>query len=117
MQLTIKQINEQIRGHVNRGTISDGYHTFDDLYQQRMVLFSTICSLKPDLAWKSWKHEDGTMFQDYFICGITTPEGEYTYHYHKVHWDEFQVRELPHSPRHDGHTSDDVRRLYSLLED
>ena len=49
------------------------------------------------------------------IVGINTPEGYFTYHYHLNHWDKFQVRELPNAPAWDGHTSDDILRLYSLL--
>ena len=61
---------------------SDGCHTFEELYEHRMALFSVICNTYKDKAWKSKLHDDGTMFKDYFIVGITTEEGEYTYHYH-----------------------------------
>lgn len=98
------------------GQISDGYHTFDELYYHRMVLFSVICKTYQENAWKSWKHDDGTMFDDYFIVGITTPKGEYTYHYHKDHWNIFDVKELELAPKWDGHNPSDIIRLYSLLK-
>ena len=50
--------------------ISDGSHTFDELYYHRMVLFSVICNTYKNRAWKSWKHNDGTMYEDYFIVNI-----------------------------------------------
>lgn len=96
--------------------VSDGYHTFKDLYHQRMMLFSVICDNYKDKAWKSWKHHSGDMFEDYFIVGIDTPEGQYTYHYHKDWWDTFDVKELENAPEWDGHEAKDVIRLFSLID-
>jgi len=97
------------------GETSDGFHTFNELYYQRMVLFITICNQNLDIAWKSKFHDDGTMFDNYFICGLTTPEGEYTYHYHMENWEHFKkVKELPNAPAFDGHTEKDVVRLFSI---
>lgn len=97
------------------GEISDGYHTFNELYYHRMILFSVICETYKHKAWKSWKHHDGTMYNDYFIVGIDTVEGQYTYHYHKKYWSLFDVDELPKAPKYDGHKPEDVTRLFSLL--
>jgi hypothetical protein len=97
--------------------ISDGHHTFHELYHHRAVLFSVICSVFRDKAWKSWKHADGTMFDDFFIVGVTTPEGNYTYHYKKDCWDMFAVKELEFAPEWDGHQPKDVGRLLSLAAD
>ena len=99
----------------NTGKISDGYHTFDELYHHRMVLFSIICNQNKERAWKSWKHADGTMFEGYFVVGITTPKGDYTYHYNKDHWDRFNVKELLNAPEWDGHKQEDIERLLSLI--
>ena len=100
---------------VDTGEISDGYHTFNELYYHRMILFSLICKMFAAQAWKSWLHADGTMFDDYFIVGITTPEGNYTYHYHKQYWDMFQVPVLDKAPEWDGHKPEDITRLLGLL--
>ncbi|MCA1183481.1 hypothetical protein MH050_08335 [Bacillus licheniformis] len=96
------------------GKISDGYHTFDELYHHRMILFSVICNQNKKEAWKSWKHDDGSMFDNYFIVGIHTPQGHYTYHYHKDHWDLFDVKELELAPKWDGHKPEDITRLLTL---
>lgn len=98
------------------GQISDGSHTFDELYYHRMVLFSVICNTYKNRAWKSWKHDDGTMYDDYFIVGIDTEEGQYTYHYHKDNWDMFEVKELEYAPVWDGHKPKDITRLLTLLD-
>ena len=41
------------------GDLSDGFHTFNQLYHQRAVLFATIVNQNTDKSWKSLKHEDG----------------------------------------------------------
>ena len=35
------------------GDVSDGYHTFNELYHHRAVLFSVICNVFSEKAWKS----------------------------------------------------------------
>lgn len=68
-------------------------------------------------VWRSFLHEDGTMFDDYFIIGFTTQEGTFSYHYHKDYWDMFDgVREVAKAPAYDGHTEDDIMRLTLLLD-
>lgn len=97
------------------GNTSDGYHTFNELYLHRMVLFSIICNQNKDVSWKSELHFEGDMFEDYFIVGINTPEGNYTYHYSMEYWDQFDVKVLDRAPKWDGHKPEDITRLYSLL--
>ena len=87
------------------GDTSDGYHTFNELYHHRAVLFSVIVKAFPDKAWKSKQHNDGTMYDGMFIVGIDTPEGQATYHYDiDPYWDMFECRELERAPEWDGHT-------------
>ena len=87
------------------GETSDGYHTFNELYHHRAVLFSVIVKAFPDKAWKSKQHNDGTMYDGMFIVGIDTPEGQATYHYDiDPYWDMFKCRELSRAPEWDGHT-------------
>ena len=98
------------------GDTSDGYHTFNELYHHRAVLFSVICNERPDIAWKSKKHHDGTMYDGMFIVGIDTPEGQATYHYDiEPYWSMFRVKELEQAPEWDGHTPDEaIRRIGTL---
>lgn len=98
------------------GEVSDGDHTFNELYMHRTTLFNIILCQNKDKAWKSKLHDDGTMFDNYFIAGVTTPDGEYTYHQHMDYWDKFDVEERERAPEWDGHKPDDITRLYSLLK-
>lgn len=87
------------------GETSDGYHTFNELYHHRAILFSIIVKAFPDKAWKSKQHNDGTMYDGMFIVGIDTPEGQATYHYDiDPYWDMFKCQELARAPKWDGHT-------------
>lgn len=100
------------------GETSDGYHTFNELYHHRAVLFSVICNDRPNVSWKSKLHHDGTMFDGMFIVGIQTPEGQATYHYDiDPYWDMFRVPELPQAPEWDGHTSEQaIERIGRLTQ-
>jgi hypothetical protein len=95
--------------------ISDGYHTFADLYEQRLILSAALAKNNPH-AWKSKRHEDGSVpfGGGWFIMGFDTDEGCYTYHYELNDWDLFQCKELDKGKPWDGHTSKDVSRLLSI---
>lgn len=101
----------------NIGDFSDGYHTFNELYHHRAILFSIICKMFPDQAWKSKLHDTGDMFDGMFIVGINTPTGPATYHYDiDPYWDMFDVQELPRAPKWDGHTPEEaIKRISTLL--
>jgi len=99
------------------GELSDGFHTFNGLYEQRMILFAALVKAYKDKAWKSYRHEDGEYCfgGGWFIVGIDTPEGSYTYHYENKYWDMFDCIDLPRAPHWDGHTEADAEtRLMSL---
>ena len=80
------------------GDTSDGYHTFNELYHHRAVLFSVIVKAFPGMAWKAKHHYDGTMYDGMFIVGIETPDGQASYHYDiNPYWDMFQCKELEYA--------------------
>ena len=95
--------------------ISDGYHTFADLYEQRLILSAALAKNNPH-AWKSKRHEDGSVpfGGGWFIMGFDTDHGCYTYHYELKDWVLFHCKELEKGKPWDGHTSKDVRRLLSI---
>lgn len=101
------------------GDVSDGFHTFNSLYKQRMILFAALVKAYRDKAWKSYRHEDGEYCfgGGWFVVGIDTPEGSYTYHYEKKYWDMFDCADLPRAKHWDGHTEADAEtRLLSLAQ-
>lgn len=122
----IDEINEEILkskhlGEISTKEVSDGHHTFGDLYRHRIILFCTLCNLIPEHSFKSRKHfdeENDPMFPDSFIAGIHTPKGIATYHIKLKYWDLFQVPELDRAPKYDSYSSEDViDRILSLSGD
>lgn len=107
-QFVNKLIDDFKKEHGNNFTdkISDGYHTFEELYDHRTKLFIALCRLLPSkMVWKAKKHYDGTMYAGMFIMGVTTTDGQATYHLEDKYWEETNfVTELPNAPEFDGHT-------------
>lgn len=92
------------------GQVSDGDHTFEELYDHRNTLFlALLCQLK--FAWYSRLHSDGTSFDGWFIAGIDLIEGQQiTYHLPDKYLPlaEQHLLYLQKAPAWDGHTSSDV---------
>ena len=111
-------LDSKLSNEITTNEISDGHHTFGELYRHRIILFCTICNLLPELSWKSKKHfdeENDPMFNDRFIAGINTPKGIATYHVKMKYWDLFNIPELERAPSYDQYSSEDVLdRIQSL---
>jgi hypothetical protein len=91
------------------GDISDGYHTFNELYEHRHMLFIALGCHGQLKAWKSYKHHDGSVFDGWFLAGINLNSGTITYHLPNDKWELCRnFEELETAPEWDGHTSDDV---------
>jgi hypothetical protein len=97
---------------VKTRNVSDGYHTFDELYMHRLALTVVLFTANRRHAWKSKQHHpDGDpMFGGFFIVGMDLPDGTViTYHYKLEYWDLFErVPEITHAPAWDGHSPNDV---------
>lgn len=94
--------------------ISDGYHTFGELYEFRKVynaaLFNTWADNKTFPVVKSYKHSDGQLCfgGDWFIVVATLPSGQISNHYELKDWHLFRCEIVEQGPEFDGHTSEDV---------
>lgn len=102
------------------GSISDGYHTFDELYEHRVTLYIALCSRLDSsyYVWRSEKHSDGSSYEGYFILGIDDEKGkQITYHIPMKYWEQTYFAEtLEKAPEFDGHSSKDVlERLQKLF--
>jgi len=121
-----KIIKLTIDGVEQTGKISDGYHTFDELYKHRIILYIALCRARGngdhsnDLdVWRSSKHSDGEFAfnGNWFVLGINKEAGkQITYHLPNSYWGECEFAEtLEKAPEFDGHTSEDVlERLKNL---
>lgn len=113
---TLTRLADLIEPEPVDGETSDGYHTFNELYHHRALLFSVIVRNYPELCWKSKRHHTGDMYEGMFIVGINTPDGQASYHYDiDPYWDMFDCEELEFAPEWDGHTPDQaIERIGKL---
>lgn len=99
--------------------VSDGYHTFDELYEHRNLLFIALMKSNPKLSWRANNHHDGTNYEGWFIAGMHLPTGDISYHLPNSMWellDYSGVETTNKAPEWDGHTSQDVvERLRKFL--
>lgn len=104
--------------------ISDGYHTFNELYEFRMLynaaLFNVWANMSSNepMVTKSWKHSDGEpcFGGGWFVVTAQLPTGQITNHYEAKDWDLFRIPEVEKAPEWDGHTPQDVaKRLREYL--
>lgn len=117
--------------------ISDGYHSFKELYEFRKVYNAALfnewstqgsteigrdgeySSTRKYDVHKSWKHNDGELCfgGGWFVVVAILPSGQITNHYKAEDWDLFKIPETEKAKYpFDGHTSQDVlQRLKDLL--
>lgn len=117
---------------IDTNKISDGYHTFEELYDHRISLYISLCkiiqgykyngdlrNIFPDekIVWRSLKHSDGSVWNGWFLLGINTRYGkQITYHLPINRWDDTSFADTrKKAPKFDGHTPEDViKRLKEL---
>lgn len=95
--------------------VSDGYHTFDELYEFRKMynaaLFNEWSRQNKYKVHKSKKHHDGEVCfgGGWFIVVAILPCGQISNHYELKDWDLFECRETEKALfEFDGHTPQDV---------
>ena len=122
--------------------ISDGYHTFGELYEHRITNFIALCrmidatypnvmlvsQIEPDTIkrvdignpiWRSLKHSDGELAfgGTWFVLGINKEAGkQITYHLPIDKWDDCSfANDLEIAPEWDSHMSSDVLERLAKL--
>lgn len=139
MEKKLEEVQELVNGLGDlKGSISDGYHTIDELYSFRKLynallfnewakqtteirewakdekgrlyakLVSTKC--KYDVH-KSLRHNDGELCfgGGWFVVVAILPSGQITNHYKVEDWSKFKIPTVEKAKyEFDGHTSQDV---------
>ena len=83
--------------------LSDGYHTFRELYQHRCLLWINLCLQLPEKCW--WKPH----YPGYPLLAMEGPTGQMSYHVGEEYLPMFQDKITKREDiEWDGHTSDDV---------
>ena len=77
-KLDVGVLNQLISSvqNLDKGKISDGLHTFEDLYTHRNALFIALANHVSERAWRSEKQSDGVQTPGWFLLGINKKEGE-----------------------------------------
>ena len=107
----------------DKGNISDGYHTFNELYEYRLLynasMFNELAKQGLYDVHKSKRHSDGTIpfgDENWFIVQAELPSGQISNHYEMKDWDLFNIPEKEKANPYDGHTPQDVaKRLRVFL--
>ena len=124
----INELNQKIALLKKQGydvqTISDGYHTFSELYELRLAynaaLFNEWTSGKKYDVHKSKTFQDietgeYTQWEGWFIVVAETPNGQIGNHYPVAAWDKFKVAEKEKANAWDGNMPDTIcERLFQL---
>ena len=103
----------------DKGEISDGYHTFNELYQYRMLYNAAFFNMLPkEIVHKSKRHHDGEecFGGGWFVVMANLPTGQISNHYELKNWDLFQIPEKEIADEWDGHTPQEAaERLHRYL--
>lgn len=131
-ELNFETIQQAIIDTPDEHKFSDGYHTFESLYdirlaynvalfnewgKQRGIGYENSNNSKHGVH-KSQRHHDGEpcFGGGWFIVVANLPSGQISNHYEMKHWDLFKIPSYEKAKYEwDGHTSEDViNRLKSL---
>ena len=96
---------------VDPAKVSDGYHTFEELYDHRsMLMIALMVAMKGRFhPYKTRHHNDGSSYPGMFMVGMKLPEGQISYHLEDRYWKYCEdIPERENGPLFDGHTSADV---------
>lgn len=116
----ILNIITSLQQEQDMGEVSDGYHTFNELYYYRMLYNAAFFNLLPK-AWvhKSKRHHTGEecFGGGWFIVMANLPTGQISNHYELKDWDLFKVPEKEIADEWDGHTPQEAtKRIYEYLQ-
>jgi|SRR6185295_5443366 len=116
---TIEEINRLIQqSGVDHNLISDGYHTFGELYSHRIELFIALCrELYKNPEYNTYKQVwKCPVLEGWFIMGINTEPGkQISYHLPESKWEQTSFAKVIEKYEYDFHTPADVlERLKTL---
>jgi hypothetical protein len=119
-QELLSTIDSLQQEQTDMGEVSDGYHTFNELYYYRMLYNAAFFNLLPkEWVHKSKRHHTGEecFGGGWFIVMANLPTGQVSNHYELKDWDLFKVPEKEFADEWDGHTPQEAaERLHRYLQ-
>ena len=94
-----------LKFEIKDGQLSDGYHTFDELYKHRHALFIKLCLIHNEQC--LWRYDEN--IAGWFILYWNSYHGQISYHLpiEYLTYIKFDIKETKESIW-DGHSSNDV---------
>lgn len=91
--------------------LSDGYHTFDELYEHRIRLYMAFAKTS------GWPARYRCDYENWFCLYLETPEGQISYHLPDKYLDIVLTfaEKAPEDYKWDGHTGEQVLTRLLLL--
>ncbi len=95
-----------------KGQISDGYHTFDELYDHRNLLFINLCLSRSNTCWYK---EDDAAYPGWFCLYMKTLHGQISYHIPNKYLPLVEGKLTGKQQSWDKHTKDDVLTILEKM--
>ena len=109
--------------NIDIGDVSDGFHTFKELYLYRMLynaaIFNVLHKRRECPVVKSRRHHDGELCfgGGWFIVTAELPTGQVSNHYEEKYWDLFKCPDVHKAPEWDGHSPQQAAdRIMSFIK-
>lgn len=115
---SVKQLNAKIKKLENTDDISDGYHTFEELYDFRREYHAAFVNTSGFKSIKSFRHANGEKCfgGGWFIVQTWIPNiGQISNHYESRYWDLFHCECRDRAELWDGHTPQDVLNRLDIM--
>lgn len=113
----IKKASERVDQKLDTNPISDGYHTFGELYEHRITNFIALCKILSEKEVEYYRNDKYLVWrtkpvEGWFILGIGREKGQQiTYHLPDSKYElvkNIAILMTPLGENFDGHTSQDV---------
>ncbi|MGI9278725.1 MAG: hypothetical protein ACR2PX_03735 [Endozoicomonas sp.] len=102
--------------------VSDGYHTFEELYEHRCLLWINLLNLihqsehSTETVYKTRKDDRDNEMEGWFIAALEIPgDMQLTYHLPEELWPLLNIPEMEKNLYYDGHTSKDVADRLTMM--
>lgn len=118
--MNLEEINKAISELEDRGDISDGYHTFEELYQHRHLLYLSLCIKYREYCYYTFTNADGSSWEDWFLLVLNHPKIKQISYHLPIELVDFctivNIEFRNKCDDYDGYTSNDVLdRLEDLV--
>lgn len=116
--MNLEQVNKAISELDNNSLVSDGYHTFEELYEHRCLLYLNLCLKYKDYCYWTYTNSDGSIWEGWLLLILNHPiAGQISYHLPNTLLVYFKdvIKYKDKCNDYDGHSSNNVvRRLQKL---